>query len=122
VKTAELIELAFDHHRAGDLGRAEALYREILAADACDLNALHLLGALMADRGHAQDAVVLLERAEAALRARGGAGAQHAALYYNLGRALAAVGRGATRIIRTPLWTVSNACSHRFPPTRRPGS
>ncbi len=33
-------------HQAGDLGRAEALYREAIAAAPDDADALHLLGVL----------------------------------------------------------------------------
>jgi len=47
-----LFETARGHHRAGDLSRAEALYREVLAAQPDHADALHMLGlaALQAGR------------------------------------------------------------------------
>ncbi len=88
-----LARRAFAHHQAGELGPAEALYREILATAPDDVNALHLLGVLCLDTGRADEAAALLERAAGALAATGAADARHAALYNNFGNALRALGR-----------------------------
>ena len=93
-----LLEDAFAHHRAGRLDQAEALYRDVLLHDPDNLNALQLLGAIASDTLRHQDAVVWLDRAAVTLLARGTASAQHAALYYNWGNALIAVGRTAEAI------------------------
>ena len=39
-----LIQTAIAHHQEGDLTQAETLYRKVLAIDAANFNALHLLG------------------------------------------------------------------------------
>jgi tetratricopeptide (TPR) repeat protein len=93
-----LLEEAFAHHGAGRLERAEALYREILGQDKDDLNALQLLGAIAIDRRRPEEAVTWLSRAAAVLQTSGKPAAQHAALYHNLGNALAAVGCSAETI------------------------
>ena len=83
---------SFAHHGAGRLERAETLYREILEQDEENLNALQLLGAIAIDRHRPEEAVTWLTRATGALQSFGKPAAQHAALYHNLGNALAAVG------------------------------
>ena len=93
-----LLEDAFAHHRAGRLDQAEALYRAVLLHDPDNLNSMQLLGAIASDTSRHADAVIWLDRAAAALQARGTAVAQHAALYYNWGNALIAVGRTAEAI------------------------
>ena len=93
-----VIAEAFAHHRAGRLAEAEALYRQVLALEADNLNALQLLGALAQDSGRASEAVALLERATGALQRRGNEAAQHAPLYNNLGNALRSAGRGAAAV------------------------
>jgi tetratricopeptide (TPR) repeat protein len=98
MKTAELIEAAFASHRAGELDTAETLYRQVLAAEAHNLNALQLLGALVSTAERAAEAVALLQRARDVLLAAGPAQPQHAALYFNLGRAQALAGRRADAI------------------------
>ena len=100
-----LTRRAFTLHQAGELGRAEALYREILDGAPDDVNALHLLGVLVLDTGRTGEAVALLERAAQALAARGATAPDHAALYNNLGNALRAAGRteGAAQAYRRGL-------------------
>jgi tetratricopeptide (TPR) repeat protein len=87
-----ILEEAFAHHGAGRLQLAEALYREILAQDADNLNALQLLGAIAIDTQRPNEAVTCLSQAAHVLQTHGKPSAQHAALYHNLGNALAAVG------------------------------
>jgi predicted O-linked N-acetylglucosamine transferase (SPINDLY family) len=42
--TTELLELALQYHRAGDLAEAERIYLQLLQADPQDVDALHLYG------------------------------------------------------------------------------
>jgi tetratricopeptide (TPR) repeat protein len=93
-----ILEEAFAHHGAGRLDRAEALYRDILEQDEDNLNALQLLGAIAIDRRRHEEAVTWLTRAAAVLQTFGQPAAQHAALYHNLGNALAAVGCSAETV------------------------
>jgi len=58
----EALNTATRHHRAGELPQAEAIYRQILSLNPNDPDALHLLGVLAAQTGHA-DAIPLLRRA-----------------------------------------------------------
>jgi predicted O-linked N-acetylglucosamine transferase (SPINDLY family) len=61
--TQLLLTRAFAHHQAGRHAEAEALYREILALDPQDPNALHLLGVLAQDAGRNSEAVALISQA-----------------------------------------------------------
>lgn len=72
-------------HLAGQLGEAEALYREVLAGAPEHFGALHLLGVIEGQRGRYAEAVVLLEQA---IRIDPGVAAAHA----NLGNAECALG------------------------------
>jgi tetratricopeptide (TPR) repeat protein len=60
---AEVFYAAVNHHRAGDLDRAEAMYRQVLETDARNANAWHLLGLVAHARGHDDEAVELIRRA-----------------------------------------------------------
>jgi tetratricopeptide (TPR) repeat protein len=93
-----LLAEAFAHHGAGRLDRAEALYCEILEHDQDNLNALQLLGAIAIDRRRHEEAVAWLTRAAGVLQTFGKPAAEHAALYHNLGNALAAVGCSAETV------------------------
>src|SRR4051812_29240424 len=59
----QLLETALDHHRAKRLPQAEAGYREVLAMDPRNADALHLLGVLAAETGHVDVGVDLIRRA-----------------------------------------------------------
>ncbi|HZY88696.1 MAG TPA: tetratricopeptide repeat protein [Gemmataceae bacterium] len=84
--SADLFALALRHHQAGDLTRAEALYRQLLQADPGHADSLHLLGVLAYQTGHAAPAAALIR--DAIARAPG------AAVYHsNLGVVLQALGR-----------------------------
>lgn len=52
--------LAIQHHRAGDLAAAAAIYRQILAVDPANANAMRLLGLVSHQRGQNQAALELL--------------------------------------------------------------
>lgn len=75
------ISLAVAHHQAGRLAEAETLYRDILARQPDDLNALNLLGVLTRQTARPQEATELLQRAAANPQAA-------ADVHYNLGTAL----------------------------------
>jgi predicted TPR repeat methyltransferase len=78
-------ERALALHRAGQLGEADALYREVLTSDPAHFGALHLLGVIEAQRGRYAEAVPLIEQA---IRVDPGVAAAHA----NLGNAECALG------------------------------
>jgi len=82
----EVLMLALAHHREGRLGDAERIYRRVLAAEADQPDALHLLGVLALDHHRPVEAVELLTRAIA--------GAPDAAAIHNaLGTAYRAAAR-----------------------------
>jgi tetratricopeptide (TPR) repeat protein len=81
----DLFARAVGHHQAGDLGRAEALCRQILEHDPAHADALNLLG-MLAHQARRAEAVEILRRAVAA---RPGDGTIH----YNLGVAYQVLGR-----------------------------
>ena len=57
------IAQALEHHRAGRLPQAEAIYRRILESEPHHADALHLLGLITLQTGQAQSSVTLIERA-----------------------------------------------------------
>ena len=57
------MELAIQHHQAGRLAEAEALYRQILAVEPRHADALHLCGVIAAQSGRPDVAVDLIRRA-----------------------------------------------------------
>jgi tetratricopeptide (TPR) repeat protein len=85
--TADLIA-ALEHHRAGKLDRAEALYRKFLRKAPGNPDALHLLGVIAAARGDPDQAIELIGKAVAAVP-------NFAQGHSNLGNALRAAGRFA---------------------------
>ena len=58
-----LLQAALSQHQAGQLAEAEARYRQVLAIDSEQPDALHLLGVLALQGGQADVAVPLIERA-----------------------------------------------------------
>jgi tetratricopeptide (TPR) repeat protein len=61
--TSQLFELAGRHHRAGKWGEAERLYRQVLASEPGNADALHMLGVLNAQAGNYPAAASLIRRA-----------------------------------------------------------
>ncbi|MGC1885182.1 MAG: tetratricopeptide repeat protein [Stellaceae bacterium] len=57
------VRAGFAHHQAGELRRAEALYRKALQKNPDDANALHLLGVVAYQCGDVGTALRLIERA-----------------------------------------------------------
>jgi predicted O-linked N-acetylglucosamine transferase (SPINDLY family) len=82
----QMLQSAFAYHRGGQLQQAEALYRQALAAQPSNPDALHLLGVLSQQSGRSADAVELIGRAVAVNPAFPQA-------CFNLGVALKSLGR-----------------------------
>jgi uncharacterized protein (TIGR02466 family) len=83
---AGVLSLAVQHHQAGRLPQAQALYREVLEADADNPDALHLLGVLASQIGEHDKALALIERAIQR-------SPQNSQLYASLAGVLHALGR-----------------------------
>src|SRR5689334_4384997 len=60
---SDALAIAFQHHQARRLTEAEAIYRQILAADSKDPDAWHLLGLVALHRSDNQLAVDCIRRA-----------------------------------------------------------
>ncbi len=80
------MELALNHHKAGELERAADIYRRILKQLPQHADSLHLLGVVNHQVGRHDDAVLLIRRAIAT-------GAANPAYHNNLGEALRSLGR-----------------------------
>jgi len=63
MSTRELFTTALQHHRAGRLLEAEALYRQILATETEHPDSLHMLGVIAQQSGRPQLAIELIRRA-----------------------------------------------------------
>ena len=59
----QAMQLALQHHQAGHLAEAEALYRQILAVQPQYADALHLLGVIAHQVGQQQAAIELIDKA-----------------------------------------------------------
>ncbi len=81
INISETLGTAFAAHQAGNLPKAEQLYRQILATDRKHFNALQLLGVIHAQRGEFREAVRLIK---AALKVK----KNDQQALYNLGKAL----------------------------------
>ncbi len=87
----ETLATAVRHQQAGRLGQADSLYRQILTIESDHPDALHLLGVTMILRNRFDAAVELISKAIAV--------APTAAMFhYNLGLALASMGKWADAI------------------------
>src|SRR5918995_1036182 len=84
--THRRVEQGLAHHGAGRLGEAEALYRQALAEDPQNIDALHFLGVIALQRGDPAKAVVLISQALSR-------NAANPPACNNLGLALAAQGK-----------------------------
>jgi predicted O-linked N-acetylglucosamine transferase (SPINDLY family) len=65
VSIDQALHIAVQHHAAGQLQQAEQIYRQILAHDPNNFDALQLLGTLAHSAGHVQAAIELMSRAVA---------------------------------------------------------
>lgn len=86
METSRRVEIGLGHHRAGRLSEAEALYREALAEDPENVDALHFRGVIAFQRGDYAQAVELISKALSH-------NASNASAHNNLGNALAAQGQ-----------------------------
>ena len=59
----QLFDSGLAAQRAGQLARAETLFRQVLRADAAHFPALHMLGFVRAQQGHFDDAITFLNKA-----------------------------------------------------------
>ena len=59
----QALDLAVQHHTAGEFTQAESIYRQILEAHPDQPQALHLLGVIAHQRGENEQAVTLIEKA-----------------------------------------------------------
>ncbi len=84
----QAFEAAFEHHRAGRVAEAAALYEQVLQAAPQHANALHLLGVAAHQSGQPEVAVKCISRA---IAVRGNDPAYHA----NLGEVYAVLGKYA---------------------------
>lgn len=91
IAVADTLQQALACHHAGRLGEAEALYRQILRQAPRNSDALHLLGVVALQTGHATAAVDLINQAVAIQQ---GIPDYHG----NLGEALRAAGRPAEAV------------------------
>ncbi len=60
---SQALKTALAHHQSGRLAEAEAIYRQVLAVDPQQADALHLLGLIAQHVGHHDDAVELIRQA-----------------------------------------------------------
>ena len=74
----EAIQLAMQKQQAGQLAEAEAIYRQVLAAQPDSAEALNLLGTLAAQQGRLAEAAELISRAAKLAR-------ENVEIYVNLG-------------------------------------
>ena len=82
----DLFTAALEHHQAGRVDRAEALYRKVLAAAPGHPDSLHLLGVIAHQKGRGARALELIGKA---IAARG----DRAVFHHNLGEVLRRLGR-----------------------------
>ena len=82
---AQAYQVAVQHHQAGRLAEAEAIYRQILALDPRHADSLHLLGVLALQAGRSDLAVDLIRQASALLP-------DEPAMHSNLGEACRRLG------------------------------
>jgi protein O-GlcNAc transferase len=86
VSVSHKLDSALQHHQAGRLPEAEAAYREMLAVDPENIDALHFLGVIFHQRGEHGRAAELISRALAR-------NSSNAPAHSNLGNALGAQGK-----------------------------
>ncbi len=60
---AEALQIALKHHQAGNLRQAEAIYRQVLAVEPANAQALHYLGVAELQQGQTAAAVEHIQRA-----------------------------------------------------------
>ena len=58
-----MLETAITHHEARKLDQAEKLYREILAVESDNVDALNSLGVILQDYGRVSESLTLISKA-----------------------------------------------------------
>jgi predicted O-linked N-acetylglucosamine transferase (SPINDLY family) len=86
VTASRRLDAALQHHQAGRLSEAEAVYREMLAVDPDNIDVLHFLGVISHQRGEHGRAAELISRALSR-------NPSNAPAHNNLGNALGAQGK-----------------------------
>lgn len=104
MNTTDIREKAFALHRSGQLAEAESLYRMLLAAEPTDFAAQHLLGVVLAQQGHPQEALTEIEKALALKPDDPDAHLNRANVLKSLGRAQEALEAYAHALILKPGW------------------
>jgi predicted O-linked N-acetylglucosamine transferase (SPINDLY family) len=89
---SQSLQTAFDFHQAGDLGRAEAICRDLLRVDPRHADALHLLGVVAFQRNEKVTAVDFIGQAIDADRQRPEYHNSLGNVYRTLGRPVDAIG------------------------------
>ncbi len=92
VTIAQALEIAVQHHNAGQLSEAKSIYEQILAAEPQNHDALHLLGLIANENGENTRAADLIEQAIAIAPNVGEMHGNLALVYQDLGRPDDAVG------------------------------
>jgi predicted O-linked N-acetylglucosamine transferase (SPINDLY family) len=87
-----LFQIALQHHEAGRIGAARALYRDILARDPDHADSLHLLGLITAEQGDPESGAAMIQRAIALAPGR-------APYHNNLALACRMLGRGEDAVL-----------------------
>ncbi len=83
---ASLLQQALAHHQQGQLREAQAFYRQVLALQPCQFDALHLLGVIARQQGDAATAIELITQALAVDGAQARAHANLGVAYMDAGR------------------------------------
>ena len=86
VTIPEAFQVALQHHQAGRLAEAEALYRQILAVDPRHADALHLLGVLTHQAGQSDLAVEMIREAIALVQTNPAFHSNLGAVFFEQGR------------------------------------
>ena len=89
---ADALAQAQAYHRAGQLAKAEPIYRQIIQVDPDQAEAIHFLGLVMAQMGHDEAALEYMERA---IRLQPNV----ATFHNNLGRLYREMGRSSDSIV-----------------------
>ena len=62
-KYSEALAIAVQHHQAGRLEAAETIYRQVLAVEPDNVNAMHLAGVVASQRGEYEVAIKYIGQA-----------------------------------------------------------
>ena len=82
----QAMQTAVGHHQAGRVAEAEAIYRQVLAVQPQNPDALHLLGVIALQTGHPEAAIQLITQALAVKT-------DDSSFHSNLGEAYRSIGR-----------------------------